>query len=211
MLRPFFATTLLLIISLLSACGEQPPQLSPLVADKNILAFGDSLTFGTGAALSQSYPAILENLIGIRVINAGNPGEVSAAGVRRLPKVLDQWKPQLLLLCHGGNDLLRKLDEQALEENLGAMIELAAARGIPTLLVATPAPKLFLLRPAPVYERVAKEHAIPLEATALAKVLSKEALRSDAIHPNGAGYRQLAEAIALRLQEAGALTTPLDL
>ena len=94
------AALLLLAIGL-GACSDSKPQLPLLSADAVILAFGDSLTFGTGANSEHSYPAELARLTGLTVINAGIPGEVTAQGVRRLPALLDRYKPQLLLLCHG--------------------------------------------------------------------------------------------------------------
>ena len=99
---------------------EEQARLARLPGDAVILAFGDSLTFGTGAAEDESYPAQLEQLIGRRVVRAGVPGEVSAQALARLPVMLDEHAPRLLLLCIGGNDFLRQLGNRQAESNVRA-------------------------------------------------------------------------------------------
>jgi lysophospholipase L1-like esterase len=180
-------------------------QLPLLATDASILAFGDSLTHGTGAGDSESYPAVLSALIGRKVVNAGIPGEVSAAGVQRLPELLDQERPALLILCHGGNDLLAHANHQMIADNLRSMIRMARERGVSVLLVAVPSPDL-MLKPPGFYEKLANEFNIPLELKALPRILGKSSLKSDHIHPNAAGYRQLAEALAGLIKKSGALT-----
>ena len=194
---------LLFCIAVLAGCAKTP-KLTPLAPDATILAFGDSLTFGTGAQPTENYPAVLATLTARQVINAGVPGETSADGRERLEQTLTESRPALLILCMGGNDFLRKVPEAETVENLRAMLELAKSRQIPTLLVATPRPGLGIAVPA-FYAELAKQYAIPLEAKALEEILSSRDLKSDLIHPNASGYRQLAETIAKSLKTAGAI------
>lgn len=196
------ATIMVLVV--VAACSPRPETLSPLAPDAVLLAFGDSLTAGTGAASDQSYPARLEALSGRRVINAGIPGEVARDGLARLPGMLDAHQPDLLLLIHGGNDLLRRGDREQIRAELSAMVATAHERGIQVLLVAVPAPTLLRLRSEPLYADIGREHGIPVEQQALAHILSREALKADPIHPNAEGYRYLAERIDALLIDAGA-------
>ncbi len=194
---------LLLAAALLAACGG-PPRLARLAPDAVVLAFGDSLTFGTGAAPQESYPVRLQALIGRRVIAAGVPGETSAEGLARLAAVLEETRPQLVILCHGGNDFLRKLDEAQTASNLRGMARLARARGAQVMLVGVPKPGL-LPSTAGLYAEVARELALPHDDSALRKILTDNALKSDLVHPNAAGYLRLAEAVAALLKKAGAV------
>ncbi|TSA11545.1 MAG: arylesterase [Betaproteobacteria bacterium] len=197
------ACSLLLAVTL-AACGGSVPKLSKLPADAIVLAFGDSLTFGTGAQPETSYPAVLEKLIGRKVWSAGVPGEVSAAGLARLPSALDYYQPRLLILCHGGNDFLRKLGDAQAAENLRAMIRLAKQKGIDVILVGVPKPGL-LPSPPDFYAEIAKEFRLPYEDTALKTILRDSELKSDIAHPNAKGYAKLAESIAALLKKSGAV------
>lgn len=192
-----------LFLALLAGCS-QGAKLPRLAADGVVLAFGDSITAGSGAGAGESYPEILGGLIGRRVVNAGVPGEVTAEGAARLPELLDSVRPALLILCHGGNDLLRHMDQRQAADNLRGMIRMARERGVAVVLVAVPSPDLSLKPPA-FYGKLAAESDIPIESKALGKILGKGSLKSDYIHPNAAGYRQLAEALAALLKKSGAI------
>lgn len=198
-----FAATLILA-GFLSACGPGTRPLTPLKPDAVVLAFGDSLTYGTGADREASYPAILERLIQRKVINAGVPGEVTSQGLERLPAVLDQVHPALLILCHGGNDFLQKTGEPEVADNLRSMIRIAKDRGTEVVLIGVPQPGL-ILSSARCYPEIAREFRIPYEGTILPAILSKGPLKSDTIHPNAEGYQQMAEAIARLLRKEKAI------
>jgi acyl-CoA thioesterase I len=194
---------LLAVLLLVTGCSK-PPKLPTLAADAVVLAFGDSLTYGTGASEEQSYPAQLAKLTGRRVVREGVPGEVSGAGLARLPALLDEHQPRLLLLCHGGNDFLQRLSREKAAENLRAMIRLAKSRGVEVLLIGTPEPGL-TVTPAAFYSEIAKEFRIPYEGEVLGKILKDGSLKADQVHPNAQGYRLMAERVYELLKKAGAL------
>jgi len=200
---PRIGALLAAFVLLASGCG-QPPKLPPLASNAVILAFGDSLTYGTGANEDESFPAQLARLSGRRVVREGVPGEVSEAGLARLPATLDEHRPRLLLLCHGGNDFLRRLPRDKAAENVRAMIRLAKDRGIDVLLIGTPEAGL-ALTPPDFYAQIAKQFAIPYEGDVLTKILRNGELKSDPVHPNARGYRLMAERVAELMRKSGAL------
>jgi len=194
----------LLVALLAASCGGAKTRIDKLEANAVVLAFGDSLTFGTGASPSESYPAVLERAIGRKVVNAGVPGETSAQGLQRLPEVLEEVKPRLLILCHGGNDFLRRMDDAQAAANVRAMIQLARAQGIPVVLLATPKPGLPPSIPL-FYGEIAAELKVPFEEGVIRTVLFDNSLKSDMVHPNGAGYARIAAAVEKLLKGAGAI------
>jgi len=187
----------------LAGCGDAP-KLSRLAPDAVVLAFGDSLTFGTGATEAESYPAQLERLIGRKVVRAGVPGEVSAHALARLPAALEEHQPGLLVLCIGGNDFLRNLGKVQVAENVRRMVSMAKARGADVLLIGTPE-KGFTVTPPAFYADIAKQTGIPYEGKVVGEILRSAELKSDPIHPNARGYRLIAERVAELLRKAGAV------
>ncbi len=196
---------LTVLFILLAGCSKSAPPLSKLAETDVILAFGDSLTYGTGVSGEMSYPSVLASNIGRPVINEGIPGEVSADGLLRLPELLNKHHPALVIICHGGNDFLRKKPLEQLEKNLKKMIQLAKQSGAEVLLVAVPQPNLLMLSDADVYAKIATEMHVPYVENALSEILSEKALKSDAVHPNAQGYQQLANAVQAALTDAMAI------
>jgi lysophospholipase L1-like esterase len=163
------------------------------------------LTYGAGASAQHDYPNVLAEMSGREVVNAGVPGELSGQGRQRLPALLDEYRPGLLILIHGGNDILQKIAAEQTRDNLKAMIAEARQRNVPVVMLGVPAFGIVFLHSAKVYEELVQSEAIPSDLDSLPKILASNELKSDAVHPNDQGYRQLAENIVALLQKHGAL------
>ena len=201
----------ILLISLvaLAACSRQP-KMVPVAPGATVLALGDSITFGTGAAPETSYPSVLAQLTGWKIVNAGVPGDTSAGALARLPGLLQEHAPQLALVSIGGNDFLRRLPSAETRANIRAICQQAAAGGAQVLLVAIPELSMLAavarsLGDHAMYEELAKELKIPLHAEGWSKVLGNPALRSDAIHANAQGYAEFAQGLAATARKVGLL------
>jgi len=191
---------------LLFACSDKEiPALSPLADNAVILALGDSLTFGVGVNKPQSYPVQLANKISQTVINEGHSGELSLSGLRRLPKLLTKYEPALVLLFHGGNDILQSRSSEKLKENLIAMVELIQQSGAEVIIIGIPQ-KSLSRTPPPLYQEIATLYNLPYEGESMAKIIRKKDLRSDHVHPNQQGYQLIAEAVYQILLASGAIS-----
>jgi len=196
----------LLIYSLacsLVGCSDKA-KLQALNKDATILAFGDSLTYGTGTSRDKAYPAVLERLINRKVINAGIPGEVSKNGLSRLPGLIERHRPDLIIICHGANDILRKLDLTKTRNNIQQMINLARKNNSEVVLIGVPEFSLFLST-SPMYQALADENQLPIANNILGDIIGNNSLKSDHIHPNAQGYQLLAQGIASLLKQSGAV------
>ncbi|WOJ92943.1 arylesterase [Congregibacter variabilis] len=193
-----------LLFLLLSACDGT--ELAVLPPTATVLAFGDSLTYGTGARREEAYPTVLAELIDMKVINAGVPGEISAKGLQRLRGLLQQHQPDLVVLVHGGNDTLRKLPTHLTQANLLAMIQASRAIGAQVIMLGVPGRSLTLSAPD-FYEEVAEENNVPIDADVLPSLMRNSAMKSDPVHFNTEGYRRMAEAVRDLLIASGALAS----
>lgn len=187
---------------LLGGCSGS--SLDPLNQGDVILAFGDSLTYGTGVAADLSYPAVLESITGYSVIRSGVPGEISSAGLKRLPGILKKENPRLVVICHGGNDVLRRLNRQQTEANLRSMIELVRQHGAQVILIAVPKISLFPSA-AKFYDAIEEDTGVPVEYDILSQLQTDSKMKSDPIHFNRVGYRKMAEAVRDLLKDNGAI------
>ena len=172
-----------------------------LPLNTKILAFGDSITYGYRVDSDKNYPSILTNLLQSEVINAGVNGELTKEGLERLPKLLKKYKPQILILCEGGNDLLRSKKMSDIKENLSKMIELAQKQKIFVVLIGVPYLEYLTYQTADIYNELAAQYNIPIENTALEKILNDKSLKVDQVHPNAKGYEILSNALANLITE----------
>jgi len=172
---------------------------------KNIISFGDSLTEGVGAGEEKNYPTLLSEGLGRPVINAGRRGDTTTAGLSRLDRDVLERNPRLVLVLFGGNDFLRRVPLARTIHDLEMMVQRIQERGAMVVLLGL---KLGVFRDeyGPMYEDVAEKYGALLVPDVLAGILSDPRLKSDAIHPNGAGYELMIERILKKvkplLQEA---------
>lgn len=190
------------LASLLIACGSD--KLTPLSTGDVIVAFGDSLTQGVGTQHETSYPSVLANLSGLKVINAGISGETTNEGLLRLPSVIEAHKPRLLILLEGGNDILRNKSAKSIQQNLDSMITIALDKGIQVVLIGVPEKSLFS-NSAPLYNDLAEKYDLVFDSSIIASLLRSPSKKSDSVHFNTEGYTELAERIYALLLDNGAL------
>lgn len=97
-------------------------------------------------------PQTLSILTGLKVINTGILGEISSQGLKRLPALLDQHHPELLILIRGGNNLLKRISKRQISNNLLQMIDESHQRKIKVVLSGVHKPMLLLLKSAKFYK-----------------------------------------------------------
>lgn len=187
---------LLLASLLLTACGGPEPVT---LRGDNIICFGDSLTFGTGAPRDKSYPAQLAEMIGQPVINSGIPGDTTDRALRRLERDVLSKSPRIVLITLGGNDLKNGVDKKTAFKNLKDIVDTIQARG--ALVVFGGIRLLFWDRGyEEEYEKLAAETGALLVPDILGGLMGHEELMHDTIHPNGAGYKIMAQKFYTRIK-----------
>ncbi len=192
------------IFLFITSCIGKNTKIRYISENDIILAFGDSITHGVGANDTESYPYVLANLTKRRVIESGVPGETTEEGVMRLKEVLEKYNPSLIILCEGGNDMLRRIDDYKIKENLRSMVRMIKEKDIDVILIGVPKPG-FVISVPNFYKEVAKEFNIPYEGKILKEILTNNSLKADPIHPNNKGYEKLAKRIYELIRENGGL------
>ncbi|MBK9522801.1 MAG: arylesterase [Rhodocyclaceae bacterium] len=200
--------TLLVVVAaiILGACSHPTEQALP--RGTRVLALGDSLTAGYGVNPGEAWPVLLASRTGWEIVNAGISGDTTAGGLQRLPVLLEEHSPALVIVSLGGNDMLRRVPQLETIANLNRILDLIHAHGAKTVLLATPKPSITgavfnSLSAADFYQLIAESHKVPLIEDALPDVLSDPKLKVDALHPNAAGHLLLTEKLFKSLKAIG--------
>jgi len=192
----------------LAGCGSSSREAA-LPEGSVVLVIGDSITSGYGLAPEQAWPAQLAQRTGWKVIAAGVSGDRTAGGRARLPALLGEHSPALVIIELGGNDLLRGVSAADIVANLEAMIAAARAHNARIVLMAAPQPTamgtLTGFSAAPFYRDLATRQKVALIENALPAVLSESKLRLDALHPTAEGHAVLSERAVDELAKNGLL------
>ena len=172
---------------------------------ETIVCFGDSLTEGVGGGSGEDYPTVLSRHLAFPVLNAGERGDTTAQALARLTDAVLSKNPRLVVILLGGNDFLRRVPLQETRKNLEEIVQRIQAHGA-MVVIAGLRLGFFTDEYAEIFEQTARQFGALYVPGVMKGILSDSALRSDPIHPNGAGYRLIAERIAEKvkplLQEA---------
>jgi acyl-CoA thioesterase-1 len=167
-------------------------------APKTILVVGDSLSAEYGLNRGAGWVALLDqklkaNKINANIVNASISGETTSGGRARLPALLNQHKPQVVVIELGANDGLRGLPVPAAESNLRQMITMSQEKGAKVMLVGMRMPpnygRAYTERFFGMFNTLSKEYKAPLVPFMLEGVADKPSLfQADRLHPNAQAH-----------------------
>lgn len=168
-----------------------------------LLVVGDSISAAFGLDSRQGWVALLEERLGEEglehsVVNASISGDTSSGGLARLPALLAEHRPELVIIELGGNDGLRGQPVAQLQQNLAAMIELSREAGAQVLLLGMRLPPNYGVRYttafAQVFEDLAQQGNLPLVPFFLEGVGGVATMmQADGIHPTAQAQPTLLE------------------
>jgi acyl-CoA thioesterase-1 len=183
-----------------------------------LLVTGDSLSAKYGITRGTGWVALLANRLKQEgspweIMNASISGETTSGGLTRLPKLLAQKKPKLVIIELGVNDALRGLSLADTEKNIRTMVELSKKSGAEVLLVGMRIPpnygQEYTQQFAKLYVRIAKSQQVALLPFFLEGVAQRNDLfQADRIHPNEAAQPILFQSIWTALKPFYKLLIP---
>ncbi|NDY74350.1 arylesterase [Desulfobacter hydrogenophilus] len=172
--------------------GEKAYEIKNIpITVSRVVCFGNSLTRGYGATQGMDYPARLEEMTGIEIINSGVSGNTTAAGLARLEDDVLTFEPDVVLITLGGNDLKNRVSVDTARTNLIRIIQRIQAAGAMVVLGGIDIP-LYGKGYAKMYESLARQTGSVLIPNILEDIFGNPELMSDSIHPNDKGYEIMA-------------------
>ena len=159
---------------------------------ETIICFGDSLTYGNGAGEGRDYPSQLSTMIGKPVVNAGVPGDTTARALKRLDSDVLSKSPDLVLITLGGNDLKNGVAKDLAFNNLRKIVESIQHAGAKVIIGGLRFP-LQDRGFGSAYRQLAEDTGAVLIPDIYKDIMGNRKLMSDPIHPNGDGYRIMAQ------------------
>ena len=161
----------------------------------NIVCIGDSVTYGYGATPGEDdYPTHLSHMMSIPVINVGVDGDTSNDGVKRLQVDILDKQPLLVIVEFGGNDFLRKIPFNDTVKNVEYIVSKSLEAGA-MVAIMDMSVGMIMENYGKEYRRLAKKYNVILIPHILSDILTNASLKSDFVHPNGEGYKVLAQKV----------------
>jgi len=165
---------------------------------KNIICFGDSITFGYGAEPGEDYPKAMCPLLDYPIMNAGVDSDTTIRGLERFQEEVIDKEPLLVIIEMGGNDFLKKVPMETTMNNVSTMIDRAQESGA-MVAIADISSGMFLREYRSRFARLAKEKNVIFIPEILRGIITNPSMKSDFIHPNAAGYKIIAQKICLAI------------
>ncbi|MFP0378269.1 arylesterase [Acinetobacter baumannii] len=182
-----FGSKSLLLISL--------SMLPMFVSAKTILILGDSISAGYGIDPKQGWVQLLQKRLDQqypkqhKVVNASVSGETTSGALARLPKLLQTYKPEVVVIELGGNDGLRGQPPQMIQKNLSQLIQLSQKQKAKVILFGMKIPPNYGTAYSKAFEysykTVSQKYQVKLLPFFLDGVAGqKQLMQNDLIHPN---------------------------
>ncbi|MEH6798864.1 MAG: arylesterase [Halopseudomonas sabulinigri] len=196
-MKPWKNCLLAIPLSLMTLLASAP------AAAQGILIVGDSISAAFGLELERGWVSLLkarlhEHSYVLPVVNASVSGDTTAGGLARLPRLLEVHQPDLVVIELGGNDGLRGLAPDKMQQNLSAMIDAALAADADVLLMGMRIPPNYGVRYTEAFEQVYRDLGSEPQVTLVPFVLEgvagvPELVQADGIHPNAKGQPGILE------------------
>jgi len=186
---------IILLVLMLLVCGCAKQEVVNLGArGENIICFGDSVTFGYGANPGEDYPTALAKLVKLPVLNAGISGDTTTEALKRLDTDVLDKNPRLVIVEFCGNDFLKKVPRDTTVNNLAEIITRIQAKGAMVALVDISA-GMFFQEYRRAFKKLAHQKKAIFIPAVLSKIITNPSMKSDFLHPNGRGYKIVANRI----------------